>query len=618
MKFILNYTDYLLESKKSKFKFNVDAISTLTEYISDISKKDKVSQILLKDIFNNYKNFIEDTTFPQKNTNDKIEIINDIPVRNKIITYYKTEIQNVVDYINNCDLNDISATNFNELIESANDFHNSLEVEFKAVRTDEGKDTDRFIVYPNKWYWINLNTDYSEDEKENMGHCGQDSGKILFSLRDDKSQSHITVSYDKRNKTIYQIKGRKNSKPTSKYHKMIVDMLLNDKYEIEDISDETYRPELNFSVTDLSDELAKYLYSKKPNLEYTDSMLKTIIAKRDYEALINLYRKGMTKIIESGYGDVDDFIDYLDENNHEFYDDFIRILYNNKTLSMRYSASLTQSFIEKSVLSIEQAIKNVDFKRLLISDRRKAGENLEYYLSLGYKPSSYDEVLKGLYHLQNSDYIEPILKKYKVCWYFKPTSELINLIIDRDIPYNYIYLFDWSDYMFTENEYSKTGLTTVHKVFLLSQRKEEIVEKMTIYDGSCEYTFRPDNIIESTELPRTKLEPSMYKKYIGYHTFFSDDKLDMYMNKIITGNKYDVGMSVFQSIMNECFNRNLVTKQHLEYIFNDNIEMFDYLMTGGFYKNILELLNVSDYKEFIDYLEKNYDEYTIKKIKAMI
>ena len=621
MKFILNYTDYLLESKKSKFKFEVDAISHLNDTIRDISKRDKFSQILLKDIFNNYKLFINDTSFPQKNTNDKIEAINDVPVRNKIIAYYKDEMHNISDYINNCDLNTITATNIKELIESANDYHNGLDVTFKAERTDEGNNTDKFIVYPNGWYWINLNVEYSKDEAENMGHCGRDDGKIIFSLRDDKKQSHITASYKPSNETIYQIKGRKNSKPTSKYHKMIIDMLTNNKYNIIDISDDTYRPELNFSVTDLSEELARLLFSKKPDLEYTDTMLNDIMDSGDYDALIALYEKGMTKIpnmgyLNKGYDDMLNFIHYIRQYNTEFYGKFIKMLYKDKKTKIRYDISLTKTFIKDGVLTNEQAIENVDFKSLLKSDTIKTGKNLEDYLILGYKPSSYDELLDGLYQMYSSDIFEPILEKYKVCWNFKPTSKLIEYIIDRDIPYSFIYLFDWSDYMFTEYEYSRLRNTVVQKVFLLSQRKTEICENIEIDIDESVPIFKPSNVIHDNELHKTKIDPSLYKKYIGYATFFSNEKLYAWMEIIKNTKRYisSSGMDLY----GECFKRNLVSKQYLIDIINENIELFGKILSSGFYNDILSIFGASDYYEFNKYLEKNYDEYTVKKIKAMI
>lgn len=530
-------------------------------------------------------------------------------------------MHNISDYINNCDLNDITATNMKELIESANDYHNGLEVTFKAERTDEGNATDKFIVYPNGWYWINLNVEYSKDEAGNMGHCGRDDGKIIFSLRDDKKQSHITASYKPSNETIYQIKGRKNSKPTSKYHKMIIDMLMNNKYKIIDISDETYRPELNFSVTDLSSELSALLFSKKPDLQYTDSILKDIMVSGDYDALIALYEKGMTKIpnngyLNNGYDDMLDFIHYIREYNTEFYGKFIKMLYKDKKAKIRYDISLTKTFIKDGFLTVEQAIENVDFKSLLKSDTIKTGKNLEEYLILGYKPSSYDELLEGLYQMYGSDIFEPILEKYKVCWNFKPTYKLIEYINDRDIPYSFIYLFDWSDYMFTEYEYDNLRQNTIQIVFLLSQRKEEIVDKMEIDDRVCGPSFRPNNMMDASILPRTKIDHSLYKEYIGYATFFSNEKLYTWIETTKNTTHY-ISYTITNCLYEECFVRELITKEYLTYLINENINMFERILRSGLYQNVCDVFGVSDSYHFNEYIKTNFDEYTVKKIKAI-
>ena len=53
-----------------------------------------------------------------------------------------------------------------DLYNNSLNWHNNIQVEYLKTRKDETKDTDKFLTYPNGWYWINLNTDFSEDTEQ--------------------------------------------------------------------------------------------------------------------------------------------------------------------------------------------------------------------------------------------------------------------------------------------------------------------------------------------------------------------------------------------------------------------------------------------------------------------
>jgi uncharacterized protein YnzC (UPF0291/DUF896 family) len=250
----------------------------------------KIRSLLFKDILNN--NEIEKPkTFSNLSTSDKLNyLISNFP--QKIDDLYISKLTSISDFIES-DTNNISTyKTFNDLYLKSDEWHSNGESIYLTNRTDETDETDKFIQYPNGWYWINLNTDFSEDEKNNMGHCGKDSGKILFSLRDDMKQSHITASYNPKEKALYQIKGRSNSKPKPIYHQYIIDMILNSKYPINLMMTGTYKPELDFNLMDLIEKDRKQLLDKKPTLEYTNEMFENYIDDKDWLKIISMVNNG--------------------------------------------------------------------------------------------------------------------------------------------------------------------------------------------------------------------------------------------------------------------------------------------------------------------------------------
>jgi hypothetical protein len=112
-----------------------------------------------------------------------------------------------------------------------------------------------------------------------MGHCGRSSSGNIYSLREVKTlnpkfklnKSHLTAAISP-DGVIYQMKGPKNSKPQSKYHKYIIDLLyLTDEdgeYFIKDFGRE-YQSSSDFKISDLTEEEMKKLLEDRPDL-FTD------------------------------------------------------------------------------------------------------------------------------------------------------------------------------------------------------------------------------------------------------------------------------------------------------------------------------------------------------------
>jgi len=138
------------------------------------------------------------------------------------------------------------------------------------------------------YYWCDLQTNESNEECKRMGHCGRsNAADTLFSLRSYKgdkernytiNQSHLTMAINFTNGLVYQLKGKKNSKPSPKYHKYIVplfsltkddyhggDLSFDDDYLLQGLGFE-YQSEKDFKFYDLSDDLLQKLYQIRPDL----------------------------------------------------------------------------------------------------------------------------------------------------------------------------------------------------------------------------------------------------------------------------------------------------------------------------------------------------------------
>lgn len=260
MKYLKRYSGYLNEAVKFNLPTEFDNL------ILSVSKNKakKLEGLLIKDILSNFTQSIElPKEFNSLPTQEKLYFLYDKHI-NELYDAYLEKLGSVIDYLSQ---NDLTVNNLKELYNISEEWHNSLiskaDSNEKVIREDEINETDIFIEFPNNWYWINLKVDYSEDERDNMGHCGSDSGKILLSLRDDNRNSHITVSYDPNTNAMHQCKGRKNTKPKPEYHQYIIDLLLNEKYPINTILTGSYKPELDFNLNDLTEELRNNLLSKK-------------------------------------------------------------------------------------------------------------------------------------------------------------------------------------------------------------------------------------------------------------------------------------------------------------------------------------------------------------------
>ncbi len=212
-------------------------------------------------------------------------------LKEKIINYFndrrsglfdvfggRQELIGLMDYIRvglYGNFKSVQNLNLNELLTKSKEWHDSLEIgESKIDYKEENTIILDFRENGLGYYWADLGGTTCTEEKKRMGHCA-DSAGLLYSLRSYKplnnkhtlNNSHLTASINE-NGTLLQLKGPKNSKPTSEYHNLILPLLylkVGDKFLINGIGYE-YNSANDFKIGDLTEDQIKKLYQDRPEL----------------------------------------------------------------------------------------------------------------------------------------------------------------------------------------------------------------------------------------------------------------------------------------------------------------------------------------------------------------
>lgn len=143
------------------------------------------------------------------------------------------------------------------------------------VVTPQEKDT--VLIDYGKTAWMLLPRTYCDAEGKAMGHCGNAGnpleGDQILSYRTkeegNKWRPHLTFVLH-RDGFLGEMKGRNNQKPDAKYHKVIVDLLKNEI--VKGIRGGGYKPEKNFQIDDLPENLQDQLTDEKPTLANLNTM----------------------------------------------------------------------------------------------------------------------------------------------------------------------------------------------------------------------------------------------------------------------------------------------------------------------------------------------------------
>jgi hypothetical protein len=210
------------------------------DYLKVIQDKDK-------DSFP-YLGLVKDIKYMQNTLNDKYKYV---------IDWIMSPVRNQNQQIN------FKGLTIDDAYKKSEQWHKSLDATGQ-IRDEAGT---KIMVFPDGWYWIDLQTNYSKDEANAMGHCGNTHrDNTLLSLRHNK-EPHVTAAYNSEGHFIAQMKGRNNKKPNTEYHPYIVSLLLNTdkKYRV-DMFDLEYDNGGDFNISDLDTESLTKVLKAKPSL----------------------------------------------------------------------------------------------------------------------------------------------------------------------------------------------------------------------------------------------------------------------------------------------------------------------------------------------------------------
>lgn len=248
---------------------------------------------------------------------DKINNGNLIPMKSQSIT-------SIMDYIRvglNGDNSSIKNLSFQELVTAAIEWHESLDVGQGEINYVEANKVvlDFRDEEGMGFYWVDLQTNDSNEECTRMGHCGRTyQTNSIYSLRENMripstkytlNKSHLTAAISNTG-VLFQLKGPKNSKPQEKFNKYVLPLFYvknDDGYLIEGFGRE-YQSANDFKISDLSEAEIIKLYEDRPDLfesrEY-QKMLKQMglveTPERDYKFLLQIKPEDVNDYVQGDY-----------------------------------------------------------------------------------------------------------------------------------------------------------------------------------------------------------------------------------------------------------------------------------------------------------------------------
>ena len=205
------------------------------------------------------------------------------------VSIFRNEINSIMDWFRvglNGNIKQHEGETLSGLFQLSKQWHDEL----RAGDGDVNYNEENTIVRDYRedgigLYWVDLETNNSDEECNRMGHCGRtNSSNTILSLRQVKkfnekytvNKSLLTMALGKSDGIIFQLKGPKNSKPDAKYNPYIVDLILHDD-NIKGFGNE-YNSENDFSITDLPEEEIRKIYQAKPEL-FGSRKLKKLLMK---------------------------------------------------------------------------------------------------------------------------------------------------------------------------------------------------------------------------------------------------------------------------------------------------------------------------------------------------
>jgi hypothetical protein len=216
-----------------------------------------------------------------------------------------------------------ATTTVNALLANAQAAEEKINADNEAKRKLEGRPDIELlegdsVLLPSgnySWWWLPYNS--HEPESKAMGHCGrcQGSENNLLSLRTNTKPIWpvLTFEWNPNDKTLSQMKGPRNSKPSKSFHPHILNLLLSEF--VQGITQRSYQPANDFSIFDLpSASINQIIAADKKNL-VTDQIIKypidflrappAIRANPEFRNVAFSYQSGLQVLINDD-GSVDE------------------------------------------------------------------------------------------------------------------------------------------------------------------------------------------------------------------------------------------------------------------------------------------------------------------------
>jgi len=277
----------------------------------------------------------------------------------------------------------------NDLYELEKDFQDAADM---IIDMSDDPSVDKILSFPSGGAWFDLQKPYCTIEGKAMGHCGnkgapKDSHTVL-SYRtpvtkagkptSDTSSNfwtpHLTFIFDKDTGFFTEMKGRANSKPSKKYHNVIIELLKLPF--VKGIAGGGYKPENNFSIFDLSPNMAKSLIDHNPNFvnpydafSHPDKVFEfPIIMERLVAELGNKYGYVDEYLIA---GKSHNLVDFFHSIGNDAYANVIQYL-NGNTINPKQIIGDPSYYSNILVYAVKSVLKNNPeaLEKLLFLDRK--------------------------------------------------------------------------------------------------------------------------------------------------------------------------------------------------------------------------------------------------------
>jgi hypothetical protein len=282
----------------------------------------------------------------QKSTQERFGLFNG----SNSASNQRDKLRSIMDWVRvalNGNINAYKELSFDDLYDESERWHESLGVGESKI--DYKEDNDIILDFRKDdegYYWVDLGGTNCPDEAERMGHCASSRGN-LYSLRSFKkienkhtlNRSHLTASING-DGDLLQLKGQKNSKPTSEYHSLILPLFyvkIDNEYLISSFGYE-YNSSNDFKLSDLSEDEVKKIYSDRPELfsgRQEIKLLKTLgliePTRFDYKFVLNISPNNAEKYIRGEMTNIID--DILTGDTWKFWDNYE---YADWRLSIQY------------------------------------------------------------------------------------------------------------------------------------------------------------------------------------------------------------------------------------------------------------------------------------------